>query len=151
MFVSCVHSIWKLTLELSLKLYWPLELFKYETSHRRSSCIQFDSPGRLSWLPSPLWTSASPSPPLSPLLVFLSSLPPPKKKKNPLWCPQLLPFSITLITLFSPLHSSISLSPALAYQVSVLSLLSALGLLQPLLPAGLPSVLLCKCRKLFLS
>lgn len=57
-------------------------------------------------------------------------------------------FRCTLTSLFSPLHSSQCLSPGTAHQANALPCRSVSGLLQPLLPAGLPSKLLLKCRKL---
>lgn len=142
MVISCVHSVWKLTLKLSVHLYWSLKLSRYETFLTREAfssisqnSVIIEEAELLSLLPSPLcsnfltpftlaWYSAPINPPLMSSIAAL--------------------FHYALISLLSPLHSSKSLSSGPAHQVNALPCRSVLGFLQPPLPAELPSKLLLK-------
>lgn len=120
-------------------------------SSQRKLLVQFpktlSSSRTLNFCPCCLLLSAPTSAPIDPFMLSCYSVP-----INPPFMPSIAaPLHYALIPLFSPLHSSKSLSPGPAHQATALPCRPALGLLQPPLPAGPPSKLLRKCRKLSLE
>lgn len=141
MVISCVHSVWKLKLKLSVHLYWSPELSRYKTfltkeafsSIPQNSAI-IEEAELLSLLPSPLCSNLLTHCAFHACLLFCPINPSLMSSMAAL-------FHYTLIHLFSPLCGSKSLSPGPAHPVNALPCPSLLGLLRPPLPAGLPSEL----------
>lgn len=113
---------------------------------QRKLLVQFpktlSSSRKLNFCPCCLLLSAPTSSPIAPFMLSCYSAP----INPPLMSSIAALFHYALVPLFSPLGSSNSLFPGPAHRV--LSCWSVSGLPQPPLPAGLPSKLLLKCRKL---